>query len=228
MRHPYGIWNLFCWSLPHSLRCIMRHPYGIWNLSSHWPHSANNLLWDIPMGFETWHNQINHAYNHIMRHPYGIWNVFFGAEKYGYARGLWDIPMGFETGWWVSPVWLSWQIMRHPYGIWNQRLHHRSRSRRQIMRHPYGIWNLYVKLPPFTKQPIMRHPYGIWNVWTARTSVAPLDYETSLWDLKLQVTAHYIHRLFIMRHPYGIWNFLNVSVSMILKLLWDIPMGFET
>ncbi len=52
----------------------------------------------------------------------------------------------------------------------------------------------------------MRHPYGIWNISILLGGQVLLYYETSLWDLKLR----------ILIELFG------------LKILWDIPMGFET
>ncbi len=139
MRHPYGIWNQYLinegflqsnyetslWDLKlcgkQSLclwSWIMRHPYGIWNTKYDMDNLHRNILWDIPMGFETL--KLGHCLTCgiIMRHPYGIWNSYFLVHDI-IEDALWDIPMGFETR---NKLHIIWYSSYYETSLWDLKL----------------------------------------------------------------------------------------------------------
>ena len=203
MRHPYGIWNDH--SANNSVGCVY-YETSLWDLK----HDFNSyevgkvVLWDIPMGFETFSIIAYPITWSIMRHPYGIWNHFIIRKfnlwlhyetslwdlKHALAKTiysfclLWDIPMGFET--YNCPVIRIFSI------------HYET-----------SLWDL-------------KRLYGDGDITLV------VDYETSLWDLKLNIIKVKTWTIVIMRHPYGIWNHKNIRTIMEDSSLWDIPMGFET
>ena len=227
---------------------IMRHPYGIWNVSSYGSVGSGIELWDIPMGFETQCLQGGFWWCFcIMRHPYGIWNRGRGTRRWAwryYETSLWDLKHKKDNKWhWHTTLWdipMGFETLRstaryqkgsyYETSLWDLKLDIFNIVSKLafIMRHPYGIWNHTKVLVEQNRELIMRHPYGIWNFFSKWVLLNPIDYETSLWDLKLLGSTltgtrpkNYETSLWDLKLPRGEPNF-------ILLRLWDIPMGFET
>ena len=55
-----------------------------------------------------------------------------------------------------------------------------------------------------------------------------LEFETSLWDLKLGLIVTLLPGLASSKLPYGIWNFISCSLKTSGNSVRNFPMGFET
>ena len=139
MRHPYGIWNALLlhavpdavvnyetslWDLKLKLQVVfdglVNYETSLWDLKLSIMSGVYKfaILWDIPMGFETFPKFFRRAKN--LR----LWDIPMGFEtcicqkniglKYNYETSLWDLKQLFGCF-----GFYGWGIMRHPYGIWN-------------------------------------------------------------------------------------------------------------
>ena len=140
----------------------------------------------------------------------GIWSIPMGFETMynvytNCAKNtIWSIPMGFET----NILDLFWQIIKN-------------------LKYPYGIWNF---CPLFRSLFLLnlKYPYGIWNEELSTQKQTEIEFEVSLWDLKLD--AHCISKTYITiwSIPMGFETCSFDFFFQIFIIIWSIPMGFET
>ena len=203
------------------------------------------FIWSIPMGFETWWKLL--AANKYNKFEVSLWDLKPPAglslpstkSNLKYPYGIWNFAYRERQG--------ACGHLKYPYGIWNS-TSTTSKSRIFHLKYPYGIWN-------WRNHKSVGHARSIWSIpmgfetTEMRFSQSHFPFEVSLWDLK-----QYSNHLMIiispyLKYPYGIWNFgsrhpclprlwfevslwdlklINASKRSFARLIWSIPMGFET
>ena len=227
MRHPYGIWNC---CKPWEIFCAAwYYETSLWDLKPwRWLALSYGIetLWDIPMGFETRQRATVSKSAKIMRHPYGIWNsrlvllrlllphyetsLWDLKQWYNHhnwdASQLWDIPMGFET---CVAAWKDKKMLK----LWDIPMGFETSSPESYACTSHRLWDIPMGFETFwfssTKKLDINYETSLWDlklVLLISASLFAVHYETSLWDLKLILALTTFRKQFIMRHPYGIWN----------------------
>ena len=154
------------------------------------------------MGFETTFLLSESTFLLHLKYPYGIWNMV------------------------TLKVLLFLIHLKYPYGIWNS-ISSNGFSLPPYLKYPYGIWNTSSNLRPLITS-YLKYPYGIWNIMTINVGWLGIEFEVSLWDLKLNsiLAGQAVGPAFEV----SLWDLkLQCKFSdNVRQCIWSIPMGFET